>query len=95
MVVTIRPFISMSFCSFTSPFVTEPSALITIDITATYFFQFPSKVQVLIFLFAIIIIILLIASFLKPVLTFGLSLESDWHQVSYGLQDSSRYFGWS
>ena len=79
------------------------------------FFQFPSKVQVLILLFAffqlysmvsrnskvhnsasfiiiIIIIIKLISSF-TPALADGLLPESEWLQVSSGLQDSSQYCG--
>ena len=51
-----RPLISMSSSSFTKPLVTVPKAPITIGLTVTFmfhsfFFQFPSKAEVLIFLF--------------------------------------------
>ena len=53
--VSTRPPTSKSSSPFTNPFVTEPKAPITIGIIVTCvfhsFFQFPSKVEVLILLF--------------------------------------------
>ena len=55
-VVSACPLISKSSCPFINPFVTVPRTPITIGIIDIFmfhsFFQFPSKVQVLILLFA-------------------------------------------
>ena len=53
--LSIRPLTSKSSCPFNNPLVTVPNAPITIGIIVTCvfhsFFQFPSKVKVLILLF--------------------------------------------
>ena len=49
--ISICPHISKSFSPCTNPLVTVPRAPITVNFIFHSFFQFPSKVQVLIFLF--------------------------------------------
>ena len=66
------------------------------------FFQFSSKVEVLISLFVYFELSLLLLSlllllthweFFTPVSSDGLSLEPEWQQVTSSLQDSSQYPG--
>ena len=98
-----------------------PKAPITIGMIVTFmfhrFFQFSSKVEVLISLFTffqfysvvcwdskvdnltdfiiIIIIIIIIIPCKFPALSEGLSLGSEWLEISSNIQDSSQYSGQS
>ena len=89
--VSTCPPTSKSSSPFSNPLLTVPNAPITIGIIFTCmfhsFFQFSCKVEVLI----IIIIIFSHRDFFTPVLTGGISMESEWQQVSSDLQDSSEY----
>ena len=92
--VSTRPPTSKSSSPFSNPFVTVPKAPITIGIIVTFmfhsFFQFSSKVEILILLFifspAYYYYYLTPREFFPPALTHGLSQESEWLQVSSGLQ---------
>ena len=113
--VSTRPRTSKSSKPFDNTLVTVQKAPITIGIIVTCmfhsFFQFSSKVEVLIFLFTffqfcslvnrdsiIIIIIIIIIHSLElfwSALADDFSLGSEWQQVSSSLQDSSQYSGCS
>ena len=89
--VFTRPPISKSSSPFSNTLVSVPNAPITIGIIVismfhSFFFQFPSKVEVL---FIIIHSLELFTSALAD----GSSLESEWQQISSSLQDSSQYSG--
>ena len=104
-IVSTRPPTSKSSRPFNNPLVIVPKAPITIGTIITImfhgFFQFSSKIEVLILLFTflqiysavIIIIIIYSLEFFTSALADGLSLENEWQQVSSSLQDSSQYSG--
>ena len=54
-----------------------------------------SQMNRIIIIKIMIIIIIIIIEIFTPVLPVGISLESEWQQVSLSLQDSSQYSGWS
>ena len=86
--VSIWPPTSKSTRRFNNPFVTVVKAPITIGIIVTSmfhgFFQFSSKVEIIIIIITHLIIF-----------HTSVSLEFEWQQISSSLQDSSHYSGWS
>ena len=74
--VSTRPPTTKSSCPFSNPLVTVPNAPITIGIIFIcmfQFFQFPSKVEVL-------LLLLLLLEFFTSVFADGFSLEFEWQQ---------------
>ena len=96
-----RSLISKSLSPCTNSLVTVQRVPITISITVTFiynsFFQFLSKVQVLVFISILSSLLFLLLftplEFFTSVLADGFSQEFEWQQVSSSLQDSSQDSG--